>query len=77
MSATYLSLRDIPLPDASFIDDTLRKTEPLQEASTKPVFSAIIKGYVYTLTPKATYLCFREKLAGMRGKSYLKPWAVD
>ena len=55
MSATYLSLRDIPLPEASFIDDTVKKTEPLQEASNRPVFSAIIKGYAYTLTPKATY----------------------
>ena len=23
------------------------------------------------------YLCFREKLAGMRRKSCLKPWAAD
>jgi hypothetical protein len=30
-----------------------------------------------SLTPKATYLCFREKLAGMRRKSCLKPSAVD
>ena len=43
------------MPEASVIDDTLKKTEPLQEASNKPVFSAIIKGYAYTLTPKATY----------------------
>ena len=55
ISAIYLSLQEIALPEASFIEDALKKTEPRQEASNKPVFSAIIKGYRYTLTPRATY----------------------
>ena len=53
--AIYLSLRDIALPDASLIDRTLKETEPLQDVTDRGTFTAIIKGYTYTLTPKATY----------------------
>jgi hypothetical protein len=53
--AIYLSLRDIDLPDASLIDTTIKETEPVQEASDRPVFTTVIKGYTYTLTPKAIY----------------------
>ena len=53
--AIYLSLRDIALPDASRIDTTMKETEPVQEASDRPVFTTLIKGYTYTLTPRAIY----------------------
>jgi len=53
--ALYLSWRDVPLPDASLIDETIRAGEPLQTASDRPAFTTVIKGYTYTLTPRATY----------------------
>ena len=53
--AIYLSLRDVPLPDASLIDETIKASEPVQAASDRPVFTTIIKGYTYTLTPRAVY----------------------
>ncbi|HEY4909834.1 MAG TPA: hypothetical protein VIJ73_10055 [Methylomirabilota bacterium] len=53
--ATYLSLRDINLPDPSLIHETIKETEPVQEASARPVFTTVIKGYTYTLTPRAVY----------------------
>jgi len=54
-AAIALSLRDTALPDASAIDDAIKQGEPLQEASDQRRFSAVIKGYTYTLTPRATY----------------------
>ncbi len=53
--ATYLSLRDVALPEASSIDRAIKEAEPLQEISHGRVFTTTIKGYTYTLTPKATY----------------------
>lgn len=53
--AIYLSLRDVALPDASLIDRTIKEAEPLQDVSDRRAFTTIIKGYTYTLTPKATY----------------------
>jgi hypothetical protein len=53
--AIYLSVRQIPLPDASLIDETIKASEPVQQASDRPVFTTVIKGYTYTLTPRAVY----------------------
>jgi hypothetical protein len=53
--AIYLSVRDIALPEASRVDDTIKEGEPLQAVSDQRVFTAIIKGYTYTITPRATY----------------------
>ncbi len=53
--ATYLSLRDVALPEASSIDRAIKEAEPLQEISHGRAFTTTIKGYTYTLTPKATY----------------------
>jgi hypothetical protein len=55
VAAIYLSLRDVPLPDRARIDRTLEETEPIQEPSERPSFTTTIKGYTYTLTPRATY----------------------
>jgi hypothetical protein len=55
IGAIYLSVRDIPLPDVSRIDDTITQGEPLQAVTDQRVFTAIIKGYTYTITPRATY----------------------
>jgi hypothetical protein len=53
--ATYLSLRSVTLPEAALIDPAITETEPVQELSNGRVFTTTIKGYTYTLTPKATY----------------------
>ena len=53
--AIYLSLRNVAPPDASLIDRTIKEAEPLQQLSDGRAFTTIIKGYTYTLTPKATY----------------------
>jgi hypothetical protein len=53
--AIYLSLRDVALPDASLIDVAIKESEPVQDASDQRPFTAIIKGYTYNLTPRATY----------------------
>jgi hypothetical protein len=55
IGAVYLSFRDIALPDASVIDDSVKMTEPLQGATDRQVFTTVIKGYTYTLTPRASY----------------------
>jgi hypothetical protein len=55
VGAIYLSFRDVALPDASRIDAGIRESEPVQEPSHQRPFVAIIGGYTYTLTPKATY----------------------
>jgi hypothetical protein len=51
----YLSLRDMPLPEVSRIGSAIKEAEPLQEASDRRAFTTAIKGYTYTLTPRATY----------------------
>jgi hypothetical protein len=55
ISAMYLSWRDIALPDSSLIDDTIKESEPRQEVSDQRVLTTVIKGYTYTITPRATY----------------------
>jgi hypothetical protein len=55
IGAIYLSLRDIALPDPSFVDAAIKEGEPLQEVTDQRQFTAIIKGYTYTITPRATY----------------------
>jgi len=55
IGAIYLSLRNVAPPDASLIDRTIKEAEPLQQLSDGRAFATIIKGYTYTLTPKATY----------------------
>jgi hypothetical protein len=54
-AAIRLSLRDVPLPDASRVDGTVKETEPTQVPTTQPLFTAIIGGYTYTLAPRAAY----------------------
>ena len=53
--AIYLSLRNLALPDVSLIAHTIKEAEPVQEASNGRALTTIIKGYTYTLTPRATY----------------------
>jgi hypothetical protein len=55
IGAIYLSVRDIALPEPSRIDSTITEGQPLQAVSDQRVFTAIIKGYTYTITPRATY----------------------
>ena len=55
VGAIYLSFREVALPDVSRIDRTLTEGEPRQEPSAQPAFTALIKGYTYTLVPRATY----------------------
>jgi hypothetical protein len=53
--AGYLTTRDVALPDVSRIDRAIKDAEPLQRASERGVFTTTIKGYTYTLTPRAAY----------------------
>jgi hypothetical protein len=53
--ATYLSLRSVTLPEASLVDPSIIQTEPVQDLSNGRAFTMTIKGYTYTLTPKAMY----------------------
>ena len=53
--AGYLSVRDVTLPDVASIYSAIKEGEPLQEISDAKPFTTTIKGYTYTLTPKATY----------------------
>jgi hypothetical protein len=55
VGAICFALRDVPLPEISRIDRTIKESEPLQEASGARTFTTIIKGYTYTLTPRASY----------------------
>jgi hypothetical protein len=55
VGAIYLSLRAVPLPDLTRIDRAITEAEPVQGASDRPPFTTTIKGYTYTLTPRATY----------------------
>ncbi|HET8531155.1 MAG TPA: hypothetical protein VFO08_08405 [Methylomirabilota bacterium] len=53
--AVYLTARDVALPDVSRIDRAIKEAEPRQEASENNAFTTTIKGYTYTLTPRAEY----------------------
>ncbi len=53
--AIYLSVRDVALPEAPAIDRAITQGEPVQAASDQRVFTTVIKGYTYTITPRATY----------------------
>jgi hypothetical protein len=55
VGAVYLSFRDVALPDAPLIDPSITQGEPRQESSDLRPFTVTIKGYTYTLTPKASY----------------------
>jgi len=55
LGAIYLSLRGVALPDVAVIDSAIEEGEPVQEISHGRAFTTIIKGYTYTLTPRATY----------------------
>jgi hypothetical protein len=55
VGAIYFALRDVPLPEISRIDRAIKEAEPLQEASGTRAFTTVIKGYTYTLTPRARY----------------------
>lgn len=69
--ALYLSLRDVPLPDVSHIDGTIKAAEPLQEASDGRAFTTTIKGYTYVLTPRATYAISGLVVSQHRGDALL------
>lgn len=55
VGAIYLTVRDVDLPEVDRIDRVVTETEPVQEATGSSSFTTTIKGYVYTLTPRATY----------------------
>ncbi len=55
IGAIWLSFRPVALPDAALVDSAIKEGEPLQEASDQRVFTTTIKGYTYTLTPRAAY----------------------
>ena len=55
VGAGYLTARDVALPDVSRVDRAIKEAEPRQEASEKDAFTTTIKGYTYTLTPRAAY----------------------
>ncbi len=55
IGAVYLSFRDVALPDASAINDSIKLGEPLQSPTDRAVFTTVIRGYTYTLTPRASY----------------------
>jgi hypothetical protein len=69
--AIYLALRDAPLPEPSRIASTIKEAEPLQEANDRGAFITTIKGYTYTLTPKATYDIFGLVVSQHRGDALL------
>jgi len=55
VGAVYLSLRDVPLPEASVIDAAVADGEPAQTETDQPAFTAVIDGYTYAITPRASY----------------------
>lgn len=67
----YLTLRDVPLPEPSRIDRAVKEAEPLQEASEGDAFTTTIKGYTYTLTPRATYVISGLVVSQHRGDALL------
>ena len=71
VGAIYLSLRAVPLPDLARIDRAITEAEPVQEASDRPPFTTTIKGYTYTLTPRATYAIAGLVVSQHRGDALL------
>ena len=71
VGATYLSLRAVPLPDLARIDRAITEAEPVQGASDRPPFTTTIKGYTYTLTPRATYAIAGLVVSQHRGDALL------
>jgi len=69
--ALYLTLRDVPLPGPSRIDRRISDAEPVQEATDGAVFTTTIKGYTYTLTPRATYAISGLVVSQHRGDALL------
>src|SRR5262245_39732813 len=55
VGAVSLSLRDVPLPEASVIDAAVADGEPAQTATDQPAFTTVIDGYTYAITPRAAY----------------------
>jgi len=55
VGAISLAVRDVDLPEIARVDRAIKEAEPVQEATGKDVFTTTIEGYVYTLTPRATY----------------------
>jgi hypothetical protein len=53
--AIYFEIREAPLPEALRIHRLVSDGAPQQEASDRAPFTTTIKGYTYTLTPRATY----------------------
>ena len=71
VGAGYFSLRAVPLPDPARIDRAITVSEPLQEASDRRPFTTTIKGYTYTLTPRATYAIAGLVVSQHRGDALL------
>src|SRR5258705_13827551 len=71
VGAGYFSLRAAPLPDPARIDRAITVSEPLQEASDRRPFTTTIKGYTYTLTPRATYAIAGLVVSQHRGDALL------
>jgi hypothetical protein len=55
IGAVYLSVREVPLPEASRIDAAVAEGEPVQTATDQPAFTAGIEGFTYAITPRAAY----------------------
>ena len=71
VGAIYLSLRAVPLPDLARIDRAITEAEPVQEVSDRHPFTTTIKGYTYTLTPRATYAIAGLVVSQHRGDALL------
>jgi hypothetical protein len=71
VGAIYLSFRAVPLPDLARIDRAITEAEPVQGASDRPPFTTTIKGYTYTLTPRATYAIAGLVVSQHRGDALL------
>jgi hypothetical protein len=61
----------VPLPEPSRIDRRITEAEPIQEASERRAFTTTIKGYTYTLTPRATYAIAGLVVSQHRGDALL------
>lgn len=55
VGALYLAIRDVDLPEVARIDPAIKEAEPVQEPTGRGAFTTTIKGYVYTVTPRASY----------------------
>lgn len=53
--AAYLSIRDVALPPPSAIAREIVEGEPRQGPTDAQPFTTAIRGYTYTITPRATY----------------------